>query len=199
MQLARIVWLTFLVYACDAGTPAPPKYELSGNALQPEFLTDYEPKASDIVFFLSRGYQRPQLVAVTLDRTDSGRSPSIREWKETYGGIAVLNDVKSVSLGRWTTRFHARLHEPDLPDRDRLLPEVVARAKANVRPSTRGRLVYIPRFAQQRLPGSAGQNAEDYVLAIDGYDLAYEFDDPDDLVHVGAYAGTVDRFSHWID
>lgn len=197
MLFSRIVWLTPLFCACDAGSPTPPRYELSGNALQPEYLTDYEPRASDVAFFLSRGYERPQLVAVTLDRTDSERYPNLREWKETFGGIAVDNDVKSVNLGRWRTRFHARLHEPEVPDRKRLLPEAVARAKGNVGASAHGRLVYLPRFAQRNVKDGASDNAEDYVLVIDGYNLVYEFS-ADEIVQVDAYTGSVERIDRLV-
>lgn len=58
--------------------------------------------------------------------------------------------------------------------------------------------MYTPQFAQRKLSDSARENAENYILVIDHYDLAYEFNGGE-LVRVDAYAGTVERFSPWVE
>lgn len=197
----RLVFVLIVLGACDAGGLPPLSIGGAhcGGLLRPECPTDHEPTAREVAAMLSRDYLRPQLVAVTLDRDESAASRELemRNWEETYDGILVDNDVISVHQSTWITRFRARLHEPDLVDKRRLLTENVARAHGKISPTTSGRLVYVPRLVQLRWQDRTGPESSE--LVTDGYDLAYEFDTTDEIVRVDVYSGTVERFSHRVD
>ena len=152
-------------------------------------MTENKPSLAEVAAILKLDPAHDTLRAEPEDR-------GLTVWKRSFAGIPVLDDVKVVKqLGKWRTRFHVVDTAPEPVRHDALLSEAAAVAASGVKDGV-AELRYAPVFVQHQVAGSPGDNAYDYDLRVQRFELIYRVtpaDRPVPAADIDAYSGKVLR------
>lgn len=152
-------------------------------------MTENKPSPAEVAAILKLDPLHDELRAEPDDR-------GLTVWKRSFVGIPVLDDIKVVQqLGKWRVRFHVVDTAPEPVRRDALLPKAAAVAASGVKDGV-AVLAYTPVFVQHQVAGSPGNNAYDYDLRVQRFELIYRVtpaNRPVPAVDIDAYNGKVLR------